>query len=187
MEKKTNTCKQCGERKQITEFRPLYNTAGYYNTCYECEAVNNRHKYLRRRQSQGKLTDKQAEEMRNIEKYYELLKARDLRPPAAPKRVNPVILDKIQKLEEASTNQLAEARLAGYEVDENTPEELLQWLTTSLDEYDDPEQLDDIHTELEDKYRPVTKRDDTGHPIEYDETYKSVLDAILNRFWEHDA
>ena len=74
-------CKQCGEHKDIEMYRPLYRAKGHYNYCLECESVNNRYKYLRRRFQQGNITSEQVSEKTTIEEYYALLRVKGLNPP----------------------------------------------------------------------------------------------------------
>ena len=61
------------------------------------------------------------------------------------------------------------------------PAELSRWLTESLTE--EPEYYqDEVYEQLKTKYRPKTKIDqDTMLPV-YDDTYKPILDKILERF-----
>ena len=61
------------------------------------------------------------------------------------------------------------------------PAELSHWLTEPLTE--EPEYYqDEVYEQLKAKFRPQTKIDpDTMLPV-YDDTYKLVLDKILERF-----
>ena len=65
------------------------------------------------------------------------------------------------------------------------PAELSRWLTEPLTE--EPEYYqDEVYEQLKAKYRPKTKIDkDTMLPI-YDDTYKPVLDSILERFDDYE-
>lgn len=71
-------CKQCGMIRENTEFRKNYYGQGTCNTCYQCESINSRWKYLSRK---GSLKPEELTELESIEALYEKQRAMGLKPP----------------------------------------------------------------------------------------------------------
>jgi len=63
------------------------------------------------------------------------------------------------------------------------PAELAEWLTRPLTE--EPEYYEDIYFKLREKYMPVVGVSSEGVQL-HDETYKEILDQILERFDEYE-
>lgn len=174
-------CKQCGELKPIEQFRKYYgNRKGHYTICKTCEKINSRAKYLRRK-GECMNWDEEAE-LAKIEKLYEVQRAAGLQPPhdSLGRKVPLVesLDDMISKYEQQAevVKDVVQAVNAP-----DIPAELSKWLTEPLTE--EPEYYqEEVYEQLKAKFRPKTKIDqDTMLPV-YDDTYKPVLDKILERF-----
>jgi hypothetical protein len=72
------TCKQCGLTKDEQEFRANYNRPGTFNVCLQCERINSRYKYLKRK---DKLSQRESDELQKIEELYTRQRSMGLRPP----------------------------------------------------------------------------------------------------------
>lgn len=121
-------------------------------------------------------------ELIKIEQLYDAQRAAGLRPPHdSPGRKTPLseslddMLSKYKQLAEKVAPVVATVQTT------DVPAELSKWLTEDLTE--EPEYYQDVvYEQLKAKYRPVTVIDtDTLLPV-YDDTYKTVLDAIIERF-----
>ena len=180
------TCKQCGELRPIDQFRRYYGgRRGNYKTCKVCERINSREKYLT-----GKGDNRSADEnieLMQIHTLYERQRAVGLQPPAKHERRKPlaVDLDSMIKKYEGMYPQIANETPPADAVVEVAPYELTRWLTEKLT--DEPDfYLDTIYEALKEKYRPCTGiNKDTMMPT-YDNTYKGVLDRILDRFNDYE-
>jgi hypothetical protein len=65
--------------------------------------------------------------------------------------------------------------------DMSTTDELTDWLVAELTE--DPDHyLDGVYEYLKNKFRPVIRIDEATQLPVYDETYKTVLEKVLERF-----
>lgn len=167
-------CKQCGEIRTETEFRKYYGSGnrGRYKVCKQCESINNRHKYLRRKET---LSEAEEIEKQEIEHLYDLLRAEGLQPPAtkAVSTVRDTVKDLIQRRQEKA-DQIA-ATVEGVSI--ATPPAILEWFSKDLSAYEEWE-LQEIFDELEEAYRPEIGVDpNTFKPI-FDETHKEVLDKL---------
>lgn len=180
------TCKQCGEIKPITQYRKYYGgRKGTYTICKGCERINSREKYL---SAKGDTRDNDEDiELSKIHRLYEYQRSVGLQPPNKRERRTAIsadldsMLDKYKQMnEEVQSNPVAVSLdLTGI------PAELTEWLTKELtlepDEY-----IDDVYERLVEKYRPCTGIDkQTMMPV-YDNTYKAVLDKILERFNDYE-
>lgn len=175
------TCKQCGEIKPLTQFRKYYGgRKGTYTICKGCERINSREKYL---SAKEELKPEEVQELAKIHELYEYQRKVGLQPPTKQQRRTALstdldsMLDKYKQMsEEVQSNPVAVTLdLTGV------PADLSKWLTEELtlepDEY-----IDDVYERLVEKYRPCTGIDrDTMMPV-YDNTYKAILDKILERF-----
>lgn len=163
----TKRCRQCGEVKPTDKFRPYYNSEGIYTICKACEKINSRAKYLMRKGDKATEADKA--ELAKIEQLYEYQRIAGLKPP---RRRND-----LQKSLEAF-----DALISKYkQVASVGPQELQQWLTEELTE--EPEHyIDVVYEQLISKYRPVIRIDAATLTPVYDETYKDLLNQILERF-----
>ena len=166
------TCKQCGEVKPLSHFRSYYGgRKGTYTMCKDCERLNAREKYLSKKGD--KRTQLEDTELSKIHELYNVQRAAGLNPPrcSSERDADPIgcIDDMINKYAAASA----------------VPSELRQWLSCDLTE--NPEYyLVDVYEALREKYRPVLKLDKNTFTPVYDDTYKSVLDELLDRFNEYE-
>lgn len=153
------TCKQCGAQQVLSNFRPCYNREGTYSICLGCERINSRHKYLR-----GKLqkTDADKEELSKINELYALQQEVGLRPPKKQK----INYDEL----------IVTCR--------DKPHALDYWLTAELTKK--PEYYNNIYEQLRETYRPRTGTDPATYLPVYDDTYKDVLEKILQRFVDYE-
>lgn len=175
------TCKQCGEHKPIEQFRKYYGgRKGHYTTCKTCEKINSRAKYLRRKGECMNWTEEA--ELMKIEQLYEAQRAAGLQPPSdhMGRRVplSESLDDMISKYQQQA--QIVQ-EVVQAEGTPNVPAALSKWLTEPLTE--EPEYYqDEVYEQLKKEFRPTIKIDtDTMLPV-YDDTYKPVLDKILERF-----
>lgn len=175
-------CKQCGELKPIEQFRKYYGgRKGSYKTCKLCEKINARAKYLEAKGDE-KNYDEEAE-LDKIHRLWEVQRAAGFQPPLnSGNRKVPLVdslddmiskyADKAERVPVPFTNALM------------PPAELAIWLTCELTE--DPEYYyDDVYDELKKKYRPQLRIDENMRPV-YDDSYKTTLDAILERFTKYE-
>lgn len=184
---KVRRCKQCGEVKQLSSefFRKYYgeNVKGFYKVCKTCESINNRYKYLIGKGDAATQAD--LEEIKRIEELYDLLRDLGLEPPkygaGSVSTVSSLVEDLLQK----KMNQIAErkAQLKEVGVYTATPTELLDWLTQPLTE--EPGYYEEVYFKLREKYMPVVGTNPDATP-KYDETYKEIMDQILERFDEYE-
>lgn len=181
------TCKQCGELKPISRYRKYYGgRRGTYKVCLDCERINSREKYLTAKGT-NRTGDEEAE-LQRIHMLYEYQRNVGLQPPVKHGGRKPLTADldsMIQKYADMSAKvQATTVSMDDLELTD-TPAELLHWLTDKLDK--EPEYyLDEVYEYLKDTYRPCTGiNKDTMMP-EYDNTYKDVLDRILDRFNDYE-
>ena len=180
----TKVCKQCGQLKPIEQFRKYYGgRKGHYNTCKLCEKINARCKYLR---SKGDLnrSDAEHEELLKIYRLYEAQRAAGLQPPREESGRRTTLADSLDDM----IASYAPAHADTFTQNMNAPiapAELLVWLSCSLTEEPDY-YLDEVYEELKAKYRPTLRIDqDTLQPV-YDDTYKDVLEQVLDRFYKYE-
>lgn len=173
----TKTCKQCGFTKPIEQFRKYYGgRKGNYNTCKTCERINSRVKYLSTK-DQDDRTDEETEELEQLYVLWDTQRASGLQPPT--QRVSgKTPSTKIQEL----IDSYGGAAIKRPTVDSPAiPRELQIWLTCELT--DEPDYyLDEVYERLREAFRPVLHIDTSTMLPMYDETYKSVLDIVLDRF-----
>lgn len=179
------TCKQCGELKPITRYRKYYGgRRGTYKVCLDCERINSREKYL---SSKEMCTTEEEAELSKIHALYDCQIKVGLQPPVKQGRRKPLtddLNDMIKKYAAMSAAVAHETPAADTVVDV-APYELTRWLTEPLDKEPDY-YLDEVYENLKDTYRPCTGINrDTMMP-EYDNTYKDVLDRILDRFNDYE-
>ena len=164
-------CKQCGEVLPISSYRQYYHGDGHYKVCRNCEKVNSRAKYLKRKGD--KATPAEKNELAKIEQLYEYQRLAGLQPPRHRGELQSAMdeLDSlIKKYKQTATD---------------IPEELQAWLNTVL--YEEPEYYTDkVYEQLVKKYRPVLGVDPkTLMPI-YDDRYADTLSKILERFNDYE-
>lgn len=157
-------CKQCGVIKSQDQYRPYYGgRTGSYNTCKDCESINSRVKYLKRK------SDLSPAEASELSKIYELWGAQrllGLKPPGVRR----------------TALELVESMLNVNPV--NT--ELQEWLDCELSE--DPDYyLDEVYDKLMSKYRPLLSINPETMERNYDDTYKDILDQIQARFEAYEV
>lgn len=181
------TCKQCGELKPISQFRKYYGgRRGTYTMCKQCERINSREKYL---VAKGESINLEEEaELDKIHKLYEYQRSMGLQPPNKQTRRASLAEDldsMLSKYEDlvAQTNDAVKVDI-GQDVSD-VPYELLSWLTCDLDKEPDY-YLDEVYERLRDTYRPCTGIDKATMMPVYDNTYKAVLDKILDRFNDYE-
>jgi hypothetical protein len=187
------TCKQCGEKKTINQYRKYYNSRkGYYNTCKSCEKINTRYKYLlKKRNTNGieSLTENECAELNKLDTLFELLRANGLQPPefgSKHRRSDPDIMNTVDSLmqkHEQNFNELQElSDKVGMAVSGTVPQELQEWLTKDLSD-NEPEYLQEVvYDALKAKYRPQTGLDSITMLPMFDNTYRDILNKILERF-----
>lgn len=179
------TCKQCGDMKPQDQFRKYYQgRKGTFTTCKDCERINNRYKYL---QGKGESMNYDEEsEVYKIEQLWDAQRKLGLQPPrigqgrsaAAPLNLDDALTRYTKSVQ---TSEVQQHHNAGHP----TPEELNKWLSEPLTEEPDF-YLDDVYEMLKKKYRPTIRIDGTTMLPVYDETYKTVLDQILERFYKYE-
>jgi hypothetical protein len=195
-----HSCKQCGEIKAPEMFRKYYTGKSLYNTCLDCEKINARYKYLtgkvRKNCTEAAwdndeiiakvLTSDEAAELKSIKELYTALKARGLKPPqfgAGNTRRKPIKVDELLTKYKGIVDKVTEtAKELNMDLSSNIPVELIEWLTKDLYEFE-PSYLQDVVAEkLQKQYRPQIGIDpETYNPV-YDNTYRAVLNKILERF-----
>jgi hypothetical protein len=185
MENKLKKCKQCGEIRNEEEFRVYYNrnktkAPGRYRLCKTCESINQRYKYLRSKKDRNTLTVRDDQELRKIEELYDVLRDAGLEPPT--KKVESSLIESINDIMTKRKIDLERREEADVELD--TPDELVEWLTKDLQAYH-PDELEAISDRLWNKYRPKTGVDDYYKPL-HDDTYREVLTRIQERFDSHE-
>lgn len=175
-------CKQCGEIKAEAEYRLYYGQTtrktkpGRYKLCLSCESINNRYKYLRRKDP---LTAAETEEISEIEELYDLLRLEGLAPPQA--RAIPVTRTNVQELLANKRAKMEEITSILPGVGAAVPQGLLEWFVKDISGYEEWE-LQDIFDKLEEDYRPKTGVDTETFKDIYDETHKDILDQLEKRF-----
>ncbi len=180
-------CKQCGEVKQLTTefFRKYYgeNARGFYRVCKTCESINNRYKYLTGKGDAATQAD--LEEIARIEELYDTLRELGLEPPRYGAGSASTIHSLVEDLLQKKMSQIAERKtqLEEIGVEASVPTELLEWLSRPLT--GEPEHYIDMYLKLREKYMPVVGMNPDATP-KYDETYKEIMDQILERFDEYE-
>lgn len=196
-------CIQCGLLKPEDDFRPYTyaaknNTKGRYRICKSCEAINQAYRRAKQTVSAHYAADMDDShdlrlEITRIEKLYDVLASRGLRVPnrkfesQEAKQVDDVerLMAFYETQPTTTTNQLPSA------VAPAVPADLQEWLDvpmeTWLEQGISPEYLQEtIYESLKSKYRPMLRVDkDTFLPV-YDDTYKDILNMILQRFDEYE-
>ena len=177
------TCKQCGELKPISQYRQYYGgRRGTYTMCKDCERINSREKYLT---SKGDArTAAEEAELRQIHRLYECQLAVGLQPPVKQGRRKP-LTDDLDSMIQKYTAIRDTEEAAPVTVGTAAPYELTRWLTAQLTK--DPDYyLDEVYEDLTAKYRPAKGINRSTMMPVYDDTYKDVLDRILERFNEYE-
>ena len=177
------TCKQCGELKPISQYRQYYGgRRGTYTMCKDCERINSREKYLT---SKGDArTEAEEAELRQIHRLYECQLAVGLQPPVKQGRRKP-LTDDLDSMIRKYTAIRDTEEAAPVTIDTAAPYELTRWLTEPLTK--DPDYyLDEVYEDLTAKYRPAKGINRSTMMPVYDDTYKDVLDRILERFNEYE-
>lgn len=187
---KAKICKQCGKMKPLDAFRQYYgNRAGTYNTCLECEKVNTREKYLRKKSEHTMISSSEADELEKIHTLYKVQRAAGLQPPRLQSQ-NRSLADELDgMIAMYQTDSMAGVSAAvpqKHEADgDYAPAELQLWLTQELTK--EPEYYqDEVYEGLREKYRPVVEIDQKTMMPVYDDTYKDILNQILTRFDEYE-
>lgn len=186
----TKICKQCGKLKPLSNFRHYYGgRQGTYKTCLDCERINTREKYLRRKSEEDRISDKEREELESIHVLYTVQRSAGLQPPRS--RHDSSTLELVHSMLDqyaAAERTAAEAALSSDMVipgSDNVPDELKIWLNKKLTK--EPEYYQDIvYEKLREKYRPIIEIDKSTMLPVYDDTYRFVLDAILKRFDDYE-
>lgn len=176
----TRKCKQCGEIRPIERFRLYYNgRSGHYTTCKLCEKINSRYKYLSKKSLDQTMTDEDVEEFSAINALYAKQRSLGLTPPSHGSKRQSLLTD----IKELSAHYDEMIPDEGFDGD--MPMELAQWLSCELTKDPDYYQ-DEVYEELKDKYRPQLRIDAVTLTPVYDDTYKTVLEHILDRFNEYE-
>jgi hypothetical protein len=179
-------CKQCGELKPIEQYRKYYGgRKGTYTTCKICEKINARCKYLRSKET---LSDVEQIELDKIEQLYTAQRSAGLQPPrTSAERVKP-LADSLDDM--IAKYKMTSVQLTTEPSDDNcvvtpVPAALQMWLKCELSEEPDY-YLDKVYDELKAKYRPQLHIDTVTLQPVYDDTYKLVLEQILDRFYKYE-
>ena len=177
-------CKQCGEVKQLSSefFRKYYgeNAKGFYRICKTCERINNRYKYLTGKGDAATQAD--LEEIARIEELYDTLRELGLEPPRYGTGTTSTVYSVVEELLKRKQQQAAD-RKEQFGVEVDVPTELAEWLSKPLTE--EPEYYEDVYFKLREKYMPVVGTNPDATP-KYDETYKEIMDQILERFDKYE-
>ena len=181
----TKICKQCGEIKPVSQFRKYYGgRKGTYKTCKMCEKINSRAKYL---MNKGEAcSDADIIELKKIHTLWEAQRAAGLQPPRENAGRALPLVESLDDMISKYTQQAEELQeIIQTAKTSEVPAELSKWLTEPLT--DEPEYYQDVvYEELKVKYRPKAKIDkNTMLPV-YDDTYKTILDEILDRFYAYE-
>ena len=173
------TCKQCGELKPISQYRKYYGgRKGSYTICKACEKINSRAKYLTNKGE--RMNYEEEAELDQIHALWDAQREAGLLPPRIGGGRSVPLTD---NLDEMILKYKATQRAVATEPTAYTwvPNELSKWLVCELtlepDEY-----LDGTYEQLKEKFRPVLRIDPATMLPVYDDTYKDVLDKILERF-----
>ena len=180
-------CKQCGKMLPISSFRKYYGgRKGTYKYCLTCERINNREKYLMKKAT---FTAEETEELEMIHKLWHIQRMNGLQPPHDNRNKASVADRVVDLLADYETTEVAAAQSNEHKAVElessNAPADLTKWLTVELTEEPDYYQ-DTVYEQLRDKYRPVIEiNQETLMPV-YDDTYKDILNQILERFDDYE-
>lgn len=188
-------CKQCGKLKPIDNFRHYYGgRTGTYRTCLDCERINTREKYLRRKAESTDLSPQETVELDRIHTLYHVQRQAGLQPPrtrAETSSTMDAVTNMLQEYAAQESKETTDALINGKlpvqpdAESEMIPVELRVWLTAELTR--EPEYYqDDVYEKLRDKFRPIKEIDQQTLLPVYDNTYKWVLDKILTRFDEYE-
>ncbi len=177
MSAKFKQCKQCGVSRPLDKFRQYYGgRLGTYNTCKVCETINSRAKYLNRKGDA--CSEEELQELSKINALSEAQRAVGLCPPRASQKVMTPVSD----LDEMIKTYQDQASLIPDTVSlDSVPQELLKWLSeelTALPEY----YQEVVYEKLRKTYRPEVRIDPATLLPEHDDTYKGVLEKVLERF-----
>lgn len=188
MDAKAKVCKQCGKLKPLDNYRHYYGgRTGTYRTCLECERINTREKYLRRKDENGKISATESAELEQIHKLYQVQRAAGLQPPRQKDETSSTMDAVTSMLSEYAAQDDLVANLVDQSSSQasSVPPELSKWLTEPL--HREPEYYqEDVYEELREKYRPMLEiNKQTMMPV-YDDTYRAILDQILARFDEYE-
>jgi len=191
----TKVCKQCGKLKPIDSFRHYYGgRTGTYRTCLDCERINTREKYLRRKSESTDLSPQETVELDRIHTLYHVQRQAGLQPPRTRTETNSTmdaVTNMLQEYAAQESKEATDALVNGKRPvlpdaeSEMIPDELRTWLTAELTR--EPEYYqDDIYEKLREKFRPIKEIDQQTMLPVYDNTYKWVLDKILTRFDDYE-
>jgi hypothetical protein len=188
----TKICKQCGKLKPESNFRHYYGgRSGTYKTCLDCERINTREKYLRRKQEDERISQQEKLELDQIHALYSVQRSIGLQPPRTRNEESAVVELVMSMMQDYSVSEHAAVQAARENKNlvspgsDNIPDELKLWLNKELTE--EPEYYQDtIYEELREKYRPIKEIDKSTMLPVYDDTYRFVLDRILKRFDEYE-
>ena len=181
MNKDFKQCKQCGELKPQIQFRKYYGgRKGTYNTCKLCEKINSREKYLTSKEAACSMSAVEQDELAKIYKLWKYQVELGLRPPRTTQGKSTPLAESLDEIVDRYAAR-ARATQCVLGTASDAPAELIKWITEPLTE--DPEYYqEDVYEELQAKYRPQVKIDQTTMLPVYDDTYRAVLQEILGRF-----
>lgn len=187
----TKLCIQCGELKNVSEFRQYYGgRKGTYRMCKACESINYRVKYLLGLKIE--LKPEQKKELEDIYSLWELQRSMGLMPPdwniAVPKQDDLRIQLLEIKTKAASLPQTVIDALGKSSPHIMNPRtRLYYWATVYIEQDADPDlYLETVYNNLTTMYRPQIGIDPATRLPVYDETYKPVLEYILDRFYKYE-
>ena len=190
--KQHKQCKQCGKLLPSTAFRKYYGgRKGNYKYCLTCERINNREKYLMKKDI---LSADETAELNNIHDLWQLQRMNGLQPPHLNQNKVSVAesVDDLLSAYDTKEFDALKANKTDARTDNTTdvnisdiPVELQIWLTADLTKTPEYYQ-DEVYEKLREKYRPVLEiNQQTLMPV-YDDTYKDVLNKILDRFDDYE-
>lgn len=183
-------CQQCGEIRPIDEFRQYYNRnktkePGRYRTCKQCEALNQRYKYLTSKFNKNAITEEESAEREQIEQIYDMLREAGLKPPGYTSLQSPKESITHNMLEVAMKRRAEAMADAERQDEDETPPELLEWLDKDLDSYKPEYLLETVYEDLKERYMPaVGTNPDLSE--RRDERYRNILNRILERFYDYE-
>lgn len=184
-------CRQCGEVKPTPSFRQYYTgRKGTYKMCKACESINYRVKYL---SGLDTMSDKQQTELNTIYKLWELQRSLGLEPPDwnlhdkdAAKDLDEQLRKMNSKFVKLPTDVMLALSLESSYV--TAPRaRLYHWATCELDSNTEPQYYTEtVYESLKESFRPQVGMNSTTFLPIHDETYKPVLEYILDRFYKFE-
>lgn len=174
-------CKQCQELKQETDFRKIKKTGSddiscIRKTCLDCERINNKFKYLQKKDS---LSEDESSLKERILNLYTTQKELGGAVPSYDDTKD--ILDTLNLAAENAEERLLQNRI-------NRENMFTIWLEKSNEElYEDeytPDYLFDKYTSLKKEFKPIIGYTEDHAPIyaDIDEKFDNLLKQLSEKF-----